>query len=63
MPLLFIAIPQPAVAADAPRTNVWQDLRAGLRYVAGWPGLCLVGVIATLINLLLMPAFRLTPFW
>ncbi|MGQ9683380.1 MAG: MFS transporter [Anaerolineae bacterium] len=61
MPLLFIAVPQPAVAADAPRGDVWQDLRAGLRYVAGWPGLCLVGVIATLINLLLMPAFSLTP--
>ncbi|HSF81856.1 MAG TPA: MFS transporter [Anaerolineales bacterium] len=63
-PLFFISIPQPerssadGAVAD---TSVWQDFKAGLKYAAGWPGLVLIGVMATVINLLLTPAFSLLP--
>jgi DHA3 family macrolide efflux protein-like MFS transporter len=73
-PLLFLNIPQPerrsAPAAQthveagqtAPlKTSVWQDLREGLRYVRGWPGLMGVLIMATLINFLLNPASALMP--
>jgi len=57
----LVFIPQPAANSHAQPTNVWQDLRAGLRYVAAWPGLCIVGLFATVLNLLIQPAFALTP--
>ena len=61
--LVFIPIPQPpntAPAGTAP-TSVWQEMAAGLRYVAGWPGLIALGTVAMLINFLLTPAFSLMP--
>jgi DHA3 family macrolide efflux protein-like MFS transporter len=65
LPLFFFQVPQPERRdlQDAARgkTSVWQDLRAGLRYVWGWPGLMLIGVMATVINFLLTPAFSLLP--
>lgn len=66
VPLLFIAVPQPetAVDEDGVATAVptfWADLRAGLRYMAGWPGLIILMTQAMLINLLLTPAFTLLP--
>jgi MFS transporter, DHA3 family, macrolide efflux protein len=73
-PLLFIPIPQPsrrqaasefAVApgsvADRGKPSVWQDLRAGLRYVWGWPGLFSVMILAMAINFITTPAFSLMP--
>jgi DHA3 family macrolide efflux protein-like MFS transporter len=63
--LFFIHIPQPVRAAgtagDQPQTSVWQDFRAGLKYVWGWPSLLLILVMAAAINFLLTPAFSLLP--
>jgi DHA3 family macrolide efflux protein-like MFS transporter len=65
LPLLFIPIPQPERSAsqESPsgKTTVLQDIGAGFRYVWGWPGLMMIMVMATLINLLLTPAISLQP--
>jgi DHA3 family macrolide efflux protein-like MFS transporter len=66
LPLLFVAIPQPersapAEAQGAGRASVWADLRAGLRYVASWPGLLAILVMAMAINFVVNPAFSLMP--
>lgn len=64
-PLLLIAIPQPANTRSVPAgekpASVWQDFVVGLRYVAAWPGLVIIGLMAAVINLLLTPAFSLLP--
>jgi DHA3 family macrolide efflux protein-like MFS transporter len=62
--ILFIAIPQPerkVLAEGEKRPSLWQDTRAGFSYVFTWPGLMVVLVMATLLNLLLTPAFALLP--
>ena len=65
LPLLFVSIPQPertaSAAPGAARASVWADLRAGLRYVAGWPGLLAILVMAMAINFVVNPAFSLMP--
>jgi DHA3 family macrolide efflux protein-like MFS transporter len=65
LPLFFFQIPQPVrldVQADGQlKSSVWQDLLAGLKYVWSWPGLMLIGIMATVINFLLTPAFSLLP--
>ncbi len=65
IPLLFIPVPQPvraeAGAGAAGKTSYWQDFAAGFRYVWSWPGLLMIGVMATVINCLLNPAFALLP--
>jgi DHA3 family macrolide efflux protein-like MFS transporter len=65
-PLLFLTIPQPAPIADpaaagAVRASVWSDLRAGFKYVMGWPGLLAILVMAMVINFVVDPAFSLMP--
>ena len=65
IPLLFIHIPQPD-RRDAPQTpggklSVWDDFKAGLRYVASWPALLVIVGMAMAINLLLTPASSLQP--
>ncbi len=65
IPLFFFQVPQPVrldvgVEAQA-KPSVWQDLLAGFKYVWGWPGLMLIGIMATVINFLLTPAFSLLP--
>ena len=67
-PLLFISIPQPDRSAESQDENgkeksgsFMQDVREGLRYVASWPGLLAILVMATLINFLLMPTNALMP--
>ncbi len=69
-PLLVVAIPQPrrddvaAVTQDGRRNaapTVLADLRAGLRYVAGWPGLLAILIMAMLLNFIINPAFALMP--
>ena len=69
-PLFFVHVPQPDRAAtesdqglEAPRkpSSVWSDLRAGLRYVWGWPGLLAVLMMATILNFVVNPAFSLMP--
>jgi len=65
IPLLFIAIPNPQRQEDpqsrAEKSSVLTDLRQGLRLVWSWPGLAMIIVIATLINLLIVPAISLMP--
>ena len=67
LPLLFIAIPQPVHSLDAAagggaaRPSMWGDLRAGLRYVAAWPGLLAIIVMAMVLNFIINPAFSLMP--
>lgn len=65
LPLFIFSIPQPE-RNDLPeqangKSSVWQDFRAGLKYVASWPGLLIIGIMATVINFLLTPAFSLLP--
>jgi DHA3 family macrolide efflux protein-like MFS transporter len=67
-PLLFIPIPQPERSVEAPDENgerkpagFLQDVREGLRYVASWPGLLAILILATLINFLLTPTSSLMP--
>ena len=65
-PLFFIRVPQPPrmaaeTAAGGPRPSVWQDFRAGLRYVTAWPGLMIILLMATVLNFLFNPAFSLMP--
>lgn len=67
VPLLFIAIPQPVriKAQDkgvrGPLHALGKDLLAGLHYVRGWTGLWQLLSLATVVNLLLAPAFALLP--
>jgi MFS transporter, DHA3 family, macrolide efflux protein len=64
LPLTFIAVPQPPASApgeSSPRSSVWQDLKGGLSYVKGWPGLVMIMVMATVINLVLNPGLALLP--
>jgi MFS transporter, DHA3 family, macrolide efflux protein len=62
LPLLFIPVPQPALSITRTGTSsVWQDLREGLRYVWGWPGLVMILGIATIVNLVINPGFTLMP--
>jgi len=69
-PLFFVSIPQPDSASTAPGdgretaarpASIWSDVRAGLRYVWGWPGLFAVMVMASVINFVVNPAFSLMP--
>lgn len=65
LPLLFIAVPQPgrdpAEAVAQMQPSMRQELREGFRYVWAWPGLMLIMVMATLINLVLTPTGSLQP--
>ncbi len=62
-PLFFFHIPQPRnqTTGTAGGVPLWEDVREGLRYVWGWPGLLAVLVMATVINFLFNPAFSLMP--
>jgi len=67
-PLLFIPIPQPersaenqVQAGELKSGGFLQDVRDGLRYVASWPGLLAILIMATLINFLLTPTSALMP--
>jgi DHA3 family macrolide efflux protein-like MFS transporter len=63
-PLLYFSVPQPAVdptLADAPARSFLQDMGAGLKYVVSWPGLLMLGLLATLLNFLVAPTSALSP--
>ncbi len=62
-PLFFVHIPQPSNRheKEEPGASMWADLRQGLRYVRGWPGLLAVMIMATVINFIANPAFSLMP--
>ncbi|MEZ4643430.1 MAG: MFS transporter [Chloroflexota bacterium] len=66
VPLFFVPIPQPSKRAKdgdtaVPQTSFGTELREGLRYAWSWPGMMLIMGMATLINLVLTPAFTLLP--
>ena len=65
LPLLFISIPQPgrSPAADASQApaSMRRELSEGFRYVWAWPGLMLIMLLATLVNLVLTPTGSLQP--
>lgn len=65
VPLFFFQVPQPERNDLQPgaqgKSTFWQDFRGGFSYVWGWPGLMLIGIMATVINFLLTPAFSLLP--
>jgi len=65
LPLAFISIPQPVKAEETGEEQrqggFMQDVREGLHYVASWPGLLAILVMATLINFLLTPTGSLMP--
>lgn len=64
--LAFIAIPQPPgqlaqANGTAAKTSYWQDLRAGWKYMAAWPGLLGVVLLAMGVNFVMTPASSLIP--
>ncbi len=63
LPLFFIPIPQPqrADGRASRQTHYWQDLKEGFAYVAAWPGLLGIILLATMINFLLTPSGSLMP--
>lgn len=63
LPVALVAIPRPARQAEegAGPAVLWRDMLAGLRYMWSWPGLCMVGGLAVVINMVLSPAFALMP--
>lgn len=66
LPLCLIAIPNPASApaTDAPagqKTSLWSDMREGVRFVWGWPGLLIVVAMAALLNLVGVPCLSFVP--
>lgn len=68
LPLCFIRVPEPerierrpAQVQGAAQATVWQDLKAGFRYMLGWPGLLIVGLMTVGINFTIIPAFSLLP--
>ena len=63
-PLFFVHIPQPektALQEAQVKPTLKADMRAGLRYVVGWPGLLGVCLLATLLNFSITPAMSLMP--
>jgi len=65
IPLFFIPIPQPEnpilSQMGTLAASVWEDIKEGLRYVRGWPGLIALLFMALFLNMLIGPAFSLLP--
>lgn len=65
LPLFFVHVPQPAPAATAEsgpaQPSFWGELRAGLRYVRGWPALVTLLGMALFLNFLVSPGSSLIP--
>lgn len=61
--LFAIAIPQPLrrPEAEARAPSFWVQMRAGFRYLWGWPGLMAILVMSTTINFFLTAALSLLP--
>lgn len=61
--LFLTAIPEPprTLGTTGASPSVWRDLRAGFRYVKGWPGLIIIVALAMVINFVVNPAFTLMP--
>lgn len=64
VPLFFILIPQPErsqAPSTASRPSVLDDLREGLRFIWGWPGLMMLVGVYAMVHLLLAPSMALMP--
>jgi len=66
LPLFFIQVPQPEGIEKMKSQNnitptVWQDFKAGLKFILGWPGLMIIGLMTIGINFTIIPAFSLLP--
>ena len=62
MPLFFVRIPQPErTTAAVGEQSILADIRFGLRYIWGWPGLTVLIGFAVVFKIALTPAFALIP--
>ena len=66
LPLCIIAIPQPEYIElrkiqSGPQTTLWQDFKIGLKYLLGFQGLLIVGLMSVILNFTIIPAFSLLP--
>lgn len=65
LPLLVMLIPEPEARrngkGEVDSAPFWVDFKAGFRYVAAWPGLLMVILLAVLLNFLLTPTSSLEP--
>ena len=62
LPLFLVHVPQPKrddMGSEKP--TVWADMREGLRYILGWPGLMALIGAAMIVKIALTPAFSLLP--
>ena len=59
--MLGVVVPALVAPPAESRPSMWHDTKAGILYVASWPGLMAILVIAMLLNLFLTPAFTLLP--
>ena len=62
-PLLFVSIPQVnhAVEKIAGLSHIWDDVKAGFKFLIGWRGLLYLTLAAAFLNFLLFPGFTFTP--
>ncbi len=63
VPLFFVHVPQPERTDEgqAQKTSIWADIREGVRYIRGWPGLMALIGSAMIVKIALTPAFSLLP--
>ncbi len=63
VPLFFVHVPQPARTDEGAmeKPSIWADIREGLRYIRGWPGLMALIGLAMILKIALTPAFSLLP--
>lgn len=63
LPLFFVFIPQPSVSSGGDETppSLLDDVRAGLRFLWGLPGLLMITLGHALIYLLMVPGYALRP--
>jgi DHA3 family macrolide efflux protein-like MFS transporter len=61
LPLLFAHVPQPKRddigAKGAAKPSIWTDMREGLRYIRGWPGLMALIGTSMVLKIALTPSF------
>jgi DHA3 family macrolide efflux protein-like MFS transporter len=63
-PLLIFTVPQPprkVAHESAPKASFLKDMGAGFKYMVSWPGLLMLGLMATLLNFLIAPTSALMP--
>lgn len=62
-PLLFVVIPQPVSnnSTGVSPDKLFDDVRAGLKYMFKWKGLLYLALSATILNFLLSPGYTFTP--